>query len=152
MQKFLIMRFFLPFFLLVVLVSCNNAEKKPTAPANADAAMKDTADYTTLQWLDSTSKNFGKISEGQKLEVSYSFKNTGNKPLVISRVQPSCGCTVAEQPSQPVLPGATGIIKAVFNSEQHVGPNFKTLYVYANTRGTQAHELQFKVQVEKKKW
>jgi hypothetical protein len=147
-----IMRLFISFVLAATIVSCNNVEKKAFPPANSDIAMRDTSNYTTLQWIDSTSKNFGKIAEGQKLEVSYVFKNTGTKPLVISRVQPSCGCTIAEQPNEPVAPGAEGTIKASFNSERRTGVNHKTLYVYANTKGSQQHELQFIVEVEKKKW
>ncbi|HVM88315.1 MAG TPA: DUF1573 domain-containing protein [Puia sp.] len=147
------MRIFILLVTVIIMAGCNQApDRKPVPPSNADAAMKDTANYTTIQWLDSTSKNFGKISEGQKLEVSYAFKNTGNKPLVISRVQPSCGCTVAEQPSEPIAPGAQGVVKASFNSEGRTGINHKTLYVYANTKGSQQQDLQFVVEVEKKKW
>ncbi|MBS1949071.1 MAG: DUF1573 domain-containing protein [Bacteroidetes bacterium] len=146
------MRLLISFLLATAIISCNETEKKAGPPPGAAAAMKDTVNYTTIQWLDSTSKNFGKISEGQKLEVSYAFKNTGTKPLVISRVQPSCGCTVAEQPSEAVAPGSEGIIKASFNSEGRTGVNHKTLFVYANTRGSQQQELQFVVEVEKKKW
>jgi hypothetical protein len=117
-----------------------------------EAALKDSANFTSIQWLDSTNRNFGKIAEGQKLEVSFSFKNSGNRPLIIARVQPSCGCTVAEQPTEPIAPGSQSVIKAVFNSEGHIGINRKTIYVYANTKGTQQSELQFSVAVEKKKW
>jgi hypothetical protein len=66
--------------------------------------------------LDSTSKNFGRITEGQKLEVSYKFRNSGDQPLIIEKVQPSCGCTVAEQPTEPIAPGNEGVIKALFTS------------------------------------
>ncbi|HLK30660.1 MAG TPA: DUF1573 domain-containing protein [Puia sp.] len=147
------MRLFISFLLAIVIVSCNTGtDKKAMPPAGAEAALKDSANYTTLEWIDSTHKDFGKIAEGQKLEVAYAFKNTGTKPLVITRVQPSCGCTVAEQPNEPVAPGAQGTIKASFNSEGRTGMNHKTLFVYANTKGSQQHELQFVVEVEKKKW
>ena len=146
------MRFLILVLLALIIISCNHSDKKAMPSANTEAALKDSANYTTLQWIDSTNKNFGKISEGQKLEVSYVFKNTGTKPLIITRVQPSCGCTIAEQPTEPVLPGALGTIKASFNSEGRTGPNHKTLYVYANTKLTQSHELKFEVEVEKKKW
>lgn len=155
LQKFLMMRLLVGFLFAAIIISCNNITDKKfplAAGNNSDAALKDSANYTTIQWLDSLNKNFGKISEGQKLEVSYSFKNTGAKPLVITRVQPSCGCTIAEQPAEPVAPGAIGIVKASFNSEGRTGVNHKTLFVYANTKGTQSHELHFEVEVEKKKW
>jgi len=126
----------------LLTTSCKNSDSKGTA-ANS------TADSTTIQWLDSTSKDFGKIREGQKLEVAFRFKNSGDKPLVIDRVQPSCGCTVAEQSKEPIAPGGEGQIRATFNSEGRTGVNHKTLYVLANVKGPQ-NALQFVVQVEKK--
>jgi uncharacterized protein DUF1573 len=149
------MRLLISFLFAAIIISCNGHTDKKSPLAGKDdneAVLKDSANYTTIQWLDSLNKNFGKISEGQKLEVSFAFKNTGTKPLVITRVQPACGCTVAEQPTEPVLPGAQGIIKASFNSEGRTGVNHKTMFVYANTKGTQSHELHFEVEVEKKKW
>jgi Protein of unknown function (DUF1573) len=117
--------------------------------ASAGAGITDSTQLTTIQWLDS-SKDFGKIQEGQKLEVAFRFRNSGDKPLVIQKVQPSCGCTVAEQPNAPIAPGAESQIKATFNSEGRTGVNHKTLFVYANTKGTQSHSVQFVVEVEKK--
>ena len=119
-------------------------------PETAAAAMADTARFTKIQWLDSASRNYGTIPEGQKLDVSFRFRNTGSTPLVIGQVRPSCGCTIAEQPKAPISPGGEGQIRAVFNSQGHSGVNHKTLFVTANTRGTQNYSLQFVVQVEKK--
>ncbi len=113
---------------------------------------KDSSLFTKITWLDSTSRDYGTIPEGQKLEVAYRFLNSGDKPLIIARVQPSCGCTIAEQPDEPILPGKEGIIKASFNSEGRIGINHKKLYVFANTKGSQSNEVQFNVVVQKKKW
>ena len=143
------MRYFLTCILAVALFSnCKNNDKGSTAgPVNT---ITDSTQFTTIQWIDSTTKNFGRIQEGQKLEVAFRFKNTGDKPLVIERVQPSCGCTIAEQSTEPVAPGSEGQIKASFNSEGHTGINHKTLTVYANTKIIREHPLQFVVEVEKK--
>ena len=111
--------------------------------------MRDSARYTTIQWLDST-RDFGAIPEGQKVEVSFRFRNTGASPLVITQVRPSCGCTIANQPTEPVAPGAEGHINATFNSQGHTGVNLKTLYVTANTKGSQNYSLHFTVVVNRK--
>jgi len=134
-------------FVAALIAGCRN--KDSNGAGTAASSMIDSSQFTTIQWLDS-SKDFGKIGEGQKLEVAFRFKNTGDKPLVIQRVQPSCGCTVAEQSTEPVAPGAEGQIRATFNSEGRTGINHKTLSVYANTKGKQDHSLQFVVEVEKK--
>jgi len=141
------MRYLLIGCLAVVLIAgCKNNDK---SGSSATKPITDSTQFTTIQWLDS-SKDFGKIEEGQKLEVSFRFKNTGDKPLVIERVQPSCGCTVAEQSTEPIAPGGEGQVKASFNSQGRTGVNHKTLFVTANTKGTQSHSLQFIVEVEKK--
>jgi hypothetical protein len=147
------MRYLLSFLLIAgIFAGCGNNDSNSSIAGKAAGAsvQKDTANFTTIQWIDSV-KDFGKIEEGQKLEVSFRFKNTGDKPLIIERVQPSCGCTVAEQSKDPIAPGAEGQIKASFNSEGRAGINHKTLFVYANTKGSPSHSVQFQVEVEKKK-
>jgi len=144
------MRYLTAFLVAAILmVGCQGNDKKEAASAPGAGVTRDSAQLTSVQWLDS-SKDFGKIVEGQKLEVAFRFRNTGDKPLVIERVQPSCGCTVAEQPKEPIQPGQEGQIKASFNSEGRVGTNHKTLFVYANMKDAKAHPLEFVVQVEKK--
>jgi hypothetical protein len=133
------------------LISCNDGSSRRNGVSSMQIP-KDSSLFTKITWLDSTTRDFGTIPEGQKLEVSYRFLNSGDKPLIIERVQPSCGCTIAEQPNEPILPGKEGTIKASFNSEGRVGINHKKLYVMANTFGTQSSEVQFSVQVQKKKW
>ena len=91
----------------------------------------------------------GKIKEGQTPEISWKFKNVGDKPLVIVNAAGTCGCTVAEKPEQPIPPGEEGIIKAKFSSQGRVGNNDKQVVVTTNTKGNTEHYLSFKVQVEK---
>src|SRR4051812_42951661 len=109
-------------------ISCRQSDTKSKGESSMQLP-KDSTQYTKLTWLDSTTRDFGSISEGQKLEVAYRFLNSGNKPLIIARVQPSCGCTVAEQPDEPIMPGKEGVIKASFNSEGRVGINHKKIYI-----------------------
>jgi len=91
-------------------------------------AMKNT---TTVQIIDSA-YNFGIIAEGEKVEYSYRFKNTGTNPLLIFNASASCGCTVPEKPEKPILPGETGFIKVVFNSSGKHGHNEKDINITSN--------------------
>ena len=143
---------FILFFAAASLSSCLNNDTKaddPKVKAEAEKALKDSANFTTIEWIDSI-KTFGKIQEGPKLDILYRFKNTGNKPLIIASVRPGCGCTVAEKPSKPVMPGQEGEIKAQFESQGHPGMNNKSITVQANTKPVQSFELKFSVEVEKK--
>jgi len=131
-----------------LVAGCNGNSNN--SAAGVQAVLADSTHYTTIEWLDSVKRDFGRIPEGQKLQVAFRFRNTGTMPLVIASVRPSCGCTIAEQPKEPIAPGAEGQIKATFNSEGRSGINHKTLFVTANTRGTQNYDLHFVVEVEKK--
>jgi len=133
-------------FAAISLTGCLGGDNRAIA---MQQVMRDSARYTTIQWLDSA-RDFGTISEGQKIEVAFRFRNTGVSPLVITQVRPSCGCTIADQPNQPVAPGAEGHITATFNSQGHPGINRKTLFVTANTRGSQNYSLHFTVVVNRK--
>jgi hypothetical protein len=141
------MRYLFVGLLAFILITGCQGNDKPAAAANA--AVTDSSQFTTIQWLDS-SMDYKNVPEGTQLEVAFRFKNTGDKPLVIERVQPSCGCTVAKENPAPVPPGGEGVVKASFNSAGRSGANHKTLFVYANTKGIRAHTLQFVVQVDKK--
>ncbi|AXY73021.1 DUF1573 domain-containing protein [Paraflavitalea soli] len=128
----------------VLAVACqSNATEKTANPAAA-------IEPTTIQWIDSI-RDMGTVNEGQVVDISYRFKNTGTKPLVIKKVNVSCGCTVAEKPEEPIAPGQEGLIKASFNSSGKPGRNNKSIFVYANTGGSEEHKLEFSVEVTPKK-
>jgi|SRR5687767_12499352 hypothetical protein len=143
------MKYFLVFIMAAYLVACDDIDQTKQATHGQQAAT-DSTQFTTIQWIDST-RDYGKINEGQTLDVSFRFKNTGDKPLIIRSVRPSCGCTAADPPKEPVAPGAEGTIKASFNSQGREGINRKDLYVEANTKGTQNHVVHFDVEVVKEK-
>ena len=125
---------------IAFLTACGNADKKTSEaavttaqPTEASEAAAATADVTTVQWLDSA-QNFGRVTDGEKVMITFHFKNTGTKPLIISNVQASCGCTVPSKPEEPIAPGAEGKITAEFNSEGRVGKASKNITVTANTK------------------
>lgn len=133
--------------------AATEATTTPTATSTVAATepnQPDTANLTTIQWLDGADKDFGKINEGENLNVSFRFKNTGSKPLVISNVTASCGCTVPETPKKPYAPGETGVIKASFNSAGKPNLQSKQVNVFANTNPSMT-TLVFRVDVKPRK-
>ena len=131
------------------LFACQTADEKTSAALTQeqkDQAARDSANFTTIEWLDSTVKDLGQIKEGQVIEVSYRFKNTGDKPLIIAGVSASCGCTVPEKPEKPIAPGQEDVIKAKFDSKgRPKGENRKDVFVTANTKPQSSTQLSFKV-------
>ncbi len=133
-----------------ILVACNSIDKKTDTSGmtqdQKNKVLKDSSNYTTMEWLDSTYSDLGKVKEGQVVEVAFRFKNTGTKNLVITDVTAGCGCTIPEKPNEPYSPGQEGVIKAKFNSEDRVGVNTKEIYVTANTKPN-PQMLTFRVEV-----
>ena len=88
------------------------------------------------------------MKEGEVLEVSFRFINTGDKNLIISDVRPGCGCTDPVKPEEPIAPGKEGVIKAKFNSKgQHIGEARKNITVTANTKPSPTTVLNFRAEV-----
>lgn len=92
--------------------------------------------------------NFGKIPQGTPVTTEFVFTNTGNAPVVLSEVKPTCGCTTPEYTKTPVAPGKTGVIKATFNAAA-AGPFNKSITVTSNAE-TSTITLFLKGEVEKK--
>jgi hypothetical protein len=93
--------------------------------------------------------DFGTINEGQVVEHTYTFKNTGQAPLIIQSAQPSCGCTVPEWSKDPIPVGGTGFVKAKFDSNGKPNVQNKTITVTANTWPKQT-VIRFKAMVTPK--
>lgn len=90
--------------------------------------------------------DFGDVQEGPTADYEFQFKNTGKEPIIIQRVQPSCGCTTPSYTKEPIGPGKTGTIKASYNTSGRPGQFTKTLTVVSNA-GTKV--LTIKGNVEK---
>jgi len=100
--------------------------------------------------FEKSTHDFSKIKEQDgNASYSFTFKNTGNAPLVINRVQASCGCTTPTWTKEPILPGKSGTITAVYNPLGRPGPFVKTISVLSNA-GQNATTLTIKGDVTPK--
>ena len=119
--------------------------------ADQQAKVSGAKDSTTIQWIDSIDQNIGKINQGEVVEILWHFKNTGNKPLIVEKVTPGCGCTGADGPKEPIAPGKEGVITAKFDSKNFQGTQHKSVTVKANytnhTSGGFQDVLAFNVEV-----
>jgi len=76
----------------------------------------------------------GKVVKGEKVKAVFEIKNTGSYPLVIADAKPSCSCTVPSKPEKPILPGETGKVVAIVDTEKlGSGPLSKNVVLVANT-------------------
>jgi hypothetical protein len=104
------------------------------------AATKDT-DSAVLTW-DENSFDFGNIRQGEKVEHTFKFRNTGSQPLVITNVSTQCGCTTPKGwPRDPVMPGAQGEITISFDSAGKIGRQNKVATIISNAANTKSNQL-----------
>jgi len=127
-------------------------KKSPTAtptPATAAAPEEKPEGPLPVMEFSNTDHDFGTITEGDVVEYTYAFKNTGAAPLIIQSAQGSCGCTVPDWTKEPIPVGATGYVKAKFDSNGKPNIQNKTVTVTANTWPKQT-VLRFKAMVTPK--
>lgn len=152
------------FAFIALLASCRNKEAdkriaelesqpmtKKSDSTFAPSSAMDEKPEGPLPVMEFTTKDhdFGTINEGDVVEYTYEFKNTGEAPLIIQGAQGSCGCTVPDWSKQPVAVGETGYVKAKFDSHGKRDLQNKTVTVTANTFPKQT-ELRFKAVVKAK--
>ncbi len=75
--------------------------------------------------------DYGEIAKGSNGIRVFEFTNTGNAPLVISKVSSSCGCTIPKKPEAPIMPGKKGEIQVKYDTNR-VGPIAKAITVISN--------------------
>ena len=71
-----------------------------------------------------------KDSNGERISI---FTNVGDEPLIIQRIQSSCGCTVPKKPEKPIMPGEKGEIKVSYATNR-VGGFSKSITIYSNAK------------------
>ena len=86
----------------------------------------------TILAFDDTKYSFGKIKEGEVVKHAYRFRNAGKAPLLISRAEASCGCTVPSYPKEPIPPGGEGEITVQFDSHNRRGHQQKNVLIWSN--------------------
>ena len=100
---------------------------------------------TSVEWGGEV-HNFGLISQGDVVKHTFEFSNSGEAPLTISNVKPSCGCTTPSYSKKAIAPGEKGFVEVAFNSKGKMGMQNKSVVVYMNTdRGTTV--LRFKGEI-----
>ncbi|CAZ96991.1 MULTISPECIES: DUF1573 domain-containing protein [Zobellia] len=142
--------FALSIFSLLAFVSCKeNASSKVKSDNVTEAAQRDEASkQVPVMEFEKAEHDFGTIEQGTPQETIFTFKNTGNAPLIITSATSSCGCTVPNPPKDPIAPGEQGELVVKFNGS---GQNqvTKTITVNANTeKGTE--QLRIKAFVNPK--
>lgn len=87
--------------------------------------------------------DYGTIAHNADGKREFVFTNNGNKPLIITNTQGSCGCTVPTSPKEPILPGAKAVIGVKYATDR-IGAFTKTVTVTSNAEGVPTKVLTIK--------
>ena len=132
---------------LFVFAGCNKSKDSSALEASTIEKSETNVKEPKFEFNE-TAWDFGKIVEGEKVEHTFKFKNTGESDLIISNCSASCGCTIPNSPKEPIAPGESGNIKVEFNSAGKSDLVTKDITILANTNPVKTM-LQIKVFVEK---
>jgi hypothetical protein len=77
--------------------------------------------------------DYGKVDKSSDGVRIFIFTNIGDKPLIIKKIQSSCGCTIPKKPEKPILPGKKGEIKVSYDTKR-VGVFSKEITIYSNAK------------------
>jgi len=90
--------------------------------------------------------DYGNLAIGDVKTGLFTYTNVGNKPLVLFDVVVSCDCTEVEWQKEPIMPGKTGTIKAIYTAKT-AGLIAKQITVQSNAQ-TDRIKLQLKGDVK----
>ena len=86
-----------------------------------------------IEFPDGTDFDFGSFYEKEAKTHGFAVYNAGKEPLVIDSIYTTCGCTKAQKPVKPIMPGETDTIRIFYNGDGFPEGNFvKHVYVFSN--------------------
>lgn len=102
---------------------------------------------TTIEVKD-PDRHYFPILQGQELDIVFQITNTGNNPLFLKDIQPSCGCIIVNKNSYKIVPpGEKENVRLVYNSTKNVGLVAHSIRLYGNIAPSGLLELKFDVNV-----
>ena len=79
-----------------------------------------------------TQHDFGVVQEGNKVEYTFAFDNSGKSNLEIGDIKTSCGCTAALVSKKVLAPGETGTLKVELDTSDRQGKMSRTITISSN--------------------
>ncbi|MBR4584528.1 MAG: DUF1573 domain-containing protein, partial [Bacteroidales bacterium] len=105
--------------------SQENAPKKVNKENNQSENVEKRSDIL----FDKLVHDFGAIEKGGDASCVFTFKNVTKKPVTLTNVKTSCGCTAADWPKEPIAKKKKGSIKVKYDSNR-IGKFTKTIKVF----------------------
>lgn len=131
-------------FIVVLITGCLNEAND--AKVN-DGSLNSGSGKEPVIEFETAVNDLGAVCEGEQVAAWFTYKNTGNKPLVIQDIKAGCGCTVPRWNDQPLEAEESEVIKIIFNSAGKKGSQNIRISVFSNARNPK-EVLYLKASVE----
>ena len=95
-----------------------------------------------------TAHDFGQVKQGDVVNYEFVFKNAGGAPLVVEKVETTCGCTAVVVSEKRIAPGKEGRIKTTFDTRGYSGRLSRYLYVVSNDGENPRQELSVSADIQ----
>ena len=82
--------------------------------------------------FEESSFNFGAITEGDKVNHTFKYRNDGKQDLIIRKISTSCGCTAVNNQTEVLKPGQSSSIDITFNSAGKSNRQNKSITIICN--------------------
>jgi len=76
--------------------------------------------------------DFGTAPQYTTVRHAFVIKNIGAKPLLVTKIKPSCNCTSATISSKSIPPDGEARLEVLFYTSNYVGQQFVTVRLYTN--------------------
>ncbi|MGO4820467.1 MULTISPECIES: DUF1573 domain-containing protein [unclassified Flavobacterium] len=129
--------------MLVVLGITTTTAQETTKKIKAKATKTAKVNGAGMVFVNETI-DYGTVAYNSDGRREFIFTNNGNKPLIITNAQGSCGCTVPTYPKEPIAPGAKGVIGVKYDTSRAGQAFTKTVTLTTNAVGQATKVLTIK--------
>lgn len=117
-------------FILVLAVGMTACSSKKNKKDDVNVVHK--AKGLTSIGVDKQIHDFGEITNGEIVACTFKVTNKGKNPLIIKKIEASCGCAFFNWNKKPIPPGDSTKIEVEFNSSGRYGKQYKVISIFAN--------------------
>ena len=118
-------------FIVAIILIAGMAFSQENAPKKGkkDKVQTENVEKRSSILFDKLVHDFGTMEKGGDASCVFTFKNVTKKPVTLTNVKTSCGCTAADWPKEPIAKKKKGSIKVKYDSNR-IGKFTKTIKVY----------------------
>lgn len=117
-------------YIIIIIFTLCSCSSKDGKNKNSNIVYK-AKGLTTIS-VDKKTHNFGEITRGEIVVCSFKIVNNGEKPLLIKKIEASCGCASFNWNKKPIPPGESTKLEIEFNSSGRYGKQYKVISIFAN--------------------